>query len=393
MRESTKRNLIVLLLVLLLWGTFAWGTYSILIPQRGNLFDFYPRWHGARVMLQGEDPYSVEVNRDILKAMGWEEFQQYRHNFLYPATVTYQLLPFFLIPSYWAISLWNGLQMMLLFLLPIVVFSYLGWRPKPALLAAITFFGTFVFRHAMHNYLFGQFVVFTLANLIVAWWAVAENRPWLGAVALVLAAIRPEGILLVAAFLLYLLLTRHYKTLVLWGGIMGTMFALSVVQIGWWIPRMLENVRGYRECCLYAYPPDVLGNGALKYLLVAAVLAWGAWLFWDMRKLGDKLRIPWSLSVVIVVFLVVLTQSKDYTLTYGLLPLWMVVWAGRGRWQSSLPVLLILFSPWVYYWTNLTGPTSGFPLEQLLTPLFLGALLTWHWVVWKRGQAEQRLGA
>jgi hypothetical protein len=163
---------------------------------------------------------------------------------------------------------------------------------------------------------------------------------------------------------------------------MGTMFLLTLLQIGFWIPDMLENIRGYRECCLFTYPPEIIGYDLLSNLLVIGVLIWGLWMLAQMRHLPERTRIPWGLSVVIIVLLLVLTQSKDYTLIYGLLPAWMVVWAGRGRWWSTLLVLLILFSPWIYHWTETSSPL-GFPLEQLLTPLFLGALLTYHWLEWK----------
>jgi hypothetical protein len=104
-----------------------------------------------------------------------------------------------------------------------------------------------------------------------------------------------------------------------------------------------------------------------------------------MFKLPDLTRIPWSLSTVIVAYLLIFTQSKDYTLVYVLIPLWVSLWSTRGHWLSSLVVLAILASPWVYWRAGLTLP-DGNPKEQFLTPLFAGMVLTVHWLQWSKEQ-------
>ncbi|MBN1679847.1 MAG: hypothetical protein JW966_06115 [Anaerolineae bacterium] len=382
-RTTLRQVLPAVIILLVLWIMLVGMSYAIWVTQQDKTFDFFPRWYGARKMLQGTNPYSVEVNKRTLELMDYAEYIPFKHNFAYLATVTYILLPFWLLPWDVAISLWCGMNLLLLLILPFTVFMQLGWRIKPWLLAVLTFFSSFLFRHSMHAYLFGQFLLFILACLIIAWWGISTNRSWVLVLALLGSTVRHEGALITAVVLLYLFLTQRYRIVFIWTAIMGSLFVLSLLQIGFWIPDFLDNMRGYRECCLYTYPPDTLGYAPLSPLFVIGVLGWGAWMLWQMRRLPDVTRVPWGLSVVIIVYLLVMTQSKDYTLVYGLLPAWMVVWASRGRWWSTLAILAILFSPWVYDSAGATLP-KGNPLEQLLTPLFLGALLTVHWLEWRR---------
>jgi len=384
--QSKKETIAVAVFGLLFWAALAVVSHQIWVAQQEKLFDFYPRWHGAREMLDGQNPYTLAINQDILTAMGYQVWEPYRHNFLYPATVTYILLPFWLAPWELSISVWLGLNLLLMLSLPLIIYLVvLRWRIPPLLLVLVIFFSAFVFRHAMNTYLVGQFLFVILGCLVLAWWQTVAGRPWLVALALLGATLRPDGAIIVAAFLFDLLLTRRYKTVGLWLGMMGGLFLLSWVQVGFWVPDMLASVRGYRECCIYAYPPDVLGIAGIAPFFSVGVLVWGGVMLWQMRPLPDLTRIPWSLAVVGIVYLLVFTQSKDYTLVYGLLAAWVVIWAAKGRGWTVGAVLLLLATPWLYAARGATL-AAGYPLEQLLTPVLLGLLLSYQWWRWKTEQ-------
>jgi hypothetical protein len=355
MAAFSRKNIVLVLIPILLVIMLAVATHEIWVVRKNNVFDFFPRWYGAREMLQGHNPYSVEINKRILDEMGYAVYEPYRHNFLYPATITYILLPFWLIPFPVSISIWSGISLLLFLALPLYVFFVLDWQLKPWLLAVIIFFSAFVFRHAIDTYLIGQFIIFILGCLLLAWLAIHEDRPWLAALALVGATIRPDGVILAGAMLFDLILKRRFNTVIIWTGIMASLGVLSLLQAGYWIPDMMKNVRGYRECCLYAEPSKLIGGETFSSLFIVVVLLWAGWLLWHLRPLPDKTRIPWSLSVVIIAYLLVLPQSKDYTLVYGLLPAWIIIWSSQGRWWSTLLVLAILCSPWIY---DSTGNTS-----------------------------------
>lgn len=387
MTDSPRQSVALILLFVVMWLLLAAATAMIVVPLKGNLFDFYPRWYGARQMLQGENPYSMDINQRILEQMDYDQFIPYKHNFLYPATITWILLPFWLVPFPVAISLWNGLQLLLLITLPLLVFMALDWHIRlPAL--ALVVVSTIIYRHSMNGYLLGQFITFILGCIVVAWWQIGQNRPWAAALALIGATIRPEGALIAAAVLLDLVLTRRYKIVAIWTGIMGGLFALTVLQIGFWIPDFLDAVRGYRQCCTYLNPTGTIGVAALSKGVVVMTIVWGVWMLWQMRPLPDTMRLAWSLSVVILVYQLVLDQSKNYTLIYMLFPIWLIVWAGRDLWWNLPVMLLMLFSPWLYYY-SISRMQGTFLSEELVNPLLVSGLLTYHWMRWKKHNTSE----
>jgi len=381
---KNKQMVVAIGVFISLWGLFAIFTANLRAPSDNYVFDFFPRWYGTRqVFLEGSsNPYSPEIERSIQNHMEFEEYQPHRHNFLYPAPIMYTLLPFWLLPWAISISLWSGLALTLFLVLPLIVSLSLGWRIPPLLLLVVTFSSTFLFRHSMHNYLFGQFLIFIAANWILSWWATTHHKPALSAVALIFATVRPEGAIIAGSMLFDLLLKRHFKTVMIWTGIMASLLALSFVQLGWWIDDMLIPLRGYDDCCLTAYPPSEFPGARVgEIIFTLLIIAWAGWMLIPMRKLPDLTRIPWSLSTIIVAYLLIFPQSKDYTLVYALIPLWVSLWSARGHWLTTIVVLAILVSPWLYWKLGWTLPDEN-PKEQFLTPIFTGIVLTIHWWQW-----------
>lgn len=363
------------------WAILAFMTYTWLVPKQMN-FDFFDRWYGARVMLDGEDPYTLDVNRRILEEKGYTgPFIPYWHSFGYPATITYILLPLVILPFPIAVSIWCGLQLLIFMTLGAIIAHLFRWRLRPALLIALAVAGV-AQRHSLNTYVLGQFTAFATACVVLAVWLIDEDHPWLAGACLVGATVRPEGILFAAFILLDLLLARKIKIILAWAAMMGTLLALSLLQIGFWIPDFLRYTSEYGQRFVSIYPPEVIGNTALERILVIAVVSWGIWMLKQMRSLPDRPRLLWSLSVLILIVLLVMRQSKDYTLVYVLVPTYVVMAACyRQRW-IVLAGFFLLLSSWLY---NALQWNMGhdFPLEQLLTPLITAMLLTYGWLSWK----------
>ncbi|MFP4324145.1 MAG: hypothetical protein ACLFTK_16945, partial [Anaerolineales bacterium] len=204
MRRS--QNVLTILLaaafVLVAWGGLAWFSYNLHVQNGGYLYDFFPRYYGTREwFFDGFNPYHVWVELQIQQRMNFEFWQPHRHNFLYPATISFILLPFWLLPWELSISLWMGGTLLAVLVMPLMFFLRLGWRVPPLLLIAVTFFSVFIFRHSMHVYLFGQFFAFIILCLLIAWWAMENHRPGIAALALIGATVRPDGAILAGAVL------------------------------------------------------------------------------------------------------------------------------------------------------------------------------------------------
>ncbi len=368
----------------LLWILTAVMTQLWLVPKKlPRDYDVYPLWSGSRALLQGQDPYSDAFARDMLQQMGYPVNDVYQHRFYYPATIAFILLPLWLIPFPVALVIWCGLQLLLVMTLPLLVFTLLEWRIPPLLLAMIAVFSVVPWRHSANSYVLGQFTIYTLGCFVLAWWALVQNRSSMTAIVLVGATLRAEGIILVAAALLYLLVTRRFRIVVTWAGIMTVVFGLSLIFGGWWINNFLDGIRGYQNNQATALPAALTGVEGVTYVIVAVILTWGIYMVWSIRALPERFRIPWMLAVALLVALLTLRQTKDYTLVYALLPIWIIAWAGRKQPWNTGGVLLILISPWIY---NAVGANMGHDsqVEQFLTPMLLAGLLTYQWFRWKQ---------
>jgi hypothetical protein len=373
---SKKQKMIVgIILLIALWGGLSIFTHNVWVIQRGEGFDFFPRWYGARAMLAGVNPYEIDILQEVTTTNGPVYVLDY---FFYPAQITYLLLPFWLLPWPVSISLWGGLLIIVAIALPLLIVNQLQWRLSPLMLGLLTFFSMFVFRHMMNVYVLGQFTSFILLCFIAAWWQISEGHPLPAALALLFAAIRPESIIITAIVLLDLLLNRRWKIVGWWGGLMGGMFLLSVFQIGFWVSQFIDGFQVYSDEKGASYATDLLPGGILPIVLVVIVIGWGVWIYTQIRSLPDKWRVVWLLSTGFVVVLLILPQTNNYTLVYLLLPLLLITWIYRFRWWSIPLLLLTLCSPWLFF------VMDNFLIEQLITPLLIGTCLTVGWFTFKK---------
>jgi hypothetical protein len=260
--------------------------------------------------------------------------------------------------------------------------TLLGWRVRPLRMMMLLMCSLLVYRYSIIAYLLGQFVPFVLACLIGAWWGVVSARPVITVLSLVGATIRPE----LALFPVLVLLVAAWREgrrreIGLWIGLMGLLWLATRVRIGPWAMDFGTGVRAYADYSFPDWPPAMVGGGWLAWFVTIGVLVWGGWMLAQVRALQVAYRLPWEISIAILVGLIVLPQTNNYTLILGLLPAWVALWASRGRWLDWVPVLAVLASPWIFYVAQDVFPME---LEQLLVPLMLCVLLVFRWCGWQR---------
>lgn len=374
MLTTVRKHLPVMILILALWLLLAAFTYLWLVPQQIN-FDFYTNWIGSHEMLRGENPYTLHYTDEFLEARGYPMLVH--RGFIYPATITWVLAPFWLLPAKLAVSLWCGLQLLLAMLLPLLVFRLLQWRIQPRFFVTVILISLVGNYHTVNVFAIGQFTLFVLACYIVAWWGIVEERSWIVALAVLGTTIRLEGAFIAGAVLLDLLLNRRYRTFAQWAALTAGVLLVTFLQVGFWFSYILNAVDNYHNVArVSSYPPEALGIQALVPVIVVGAVLWGGFMFWQMRALPDRTRLPWRLSISILVFLVILPQTHDYTLVYTFLPIWFLMWVGRrDTWTTPVLVAVMLASWGVYF----TGSAPVARLQQLVTPIFLAGVLTYHW--------------
>ncbi len=362
----------------LVWLVLAMGTYLFLARPNENRFDFFPRWYGARVALRGMNPYTPEITQQIQIQMFGQTLtpEQDQHRFTYTAPIMWLLLPFWLVPFPLAISLWGGLQLLLLFALPIVVGFILDWRIPPLTLCLVLVATILFYRYSINAYIIGQFIPFLAACFVAAWWGLSERHHVITTLALVLALVRPEVVLVpLATLLLAAWFDGERRVVLSWGAVVFGLYGLTRVWIGAWELDFYRGISAYEKYSAARWVPSFFNHPALALLLVALTLFWFAWIFFETRGAARAERIGWILSAALLTGLIVLPQTANYALIMALVPVYFLFWAHRRRVVFWIPLLLVLISPWIF--ALFEREISIW--EQLFIPLALGALLTHAW--------------
>jgi hypothetical protein len=375
--SERRRRWLVVGLVLALWLLLSVASYFMLTLPRENRFDFFHCWVGTRAVLARETPYSQDVVQRIHEGMfgewhGGAEYIQQR--FAYPAFITWLLLPFWLLPFPVAVSLWCGLQLLILLAIPLLLMSLLKWRPRPLALAAMLFCSVFLYRYPLTAYVLGQFTPFAAVCLVVAWWGLVRGHPVLAVLALLGALVRPE----VASLPLLALLIAAWRlgrrnVLVAWAASAAGLWLVTRLWIGPWVSGFLGGMGQYAGTSFLRWPPMATGSVWVAMPVVLLTLVWVVWMWLQLHREPAESRMPYELSVAILAALLLLPQTNSYTLVVSLVPVWVVLWAGsrhRGTW---IPVLIVLVLPWAFFFTGDLLPAG---LEQLAIPVALSVLLT-----------------
>ncbi len=377
-RSQDPKLLKVVGFLLLLWLVLSLGSYFLVIAPRGQRFDLFPRWMGARAVLRGETPYSDEITWRIQEEMFGRRLEsgEDQQRFAYSATITWPLLPFWLLPFPWAASLWGGLQLLLLLVLPIWVASILGWQLRATSLFLLLIFSIMLFRYPINAYLIGQFIPFCLACLVAGWWGIVRGH-WIAAsLALVLAMVRPEVVIIPLLAMLAVAWEKgERRIIVAWLIGMLSLWFLTRAWIGPWESDYIGGILAYQAYSSPIWPPGLLRQTWLASLIVIVVVAWSAWMWREARSLDSAERLGWLISVAALSSLILLPQTGNYTLILALVPAWVILWASRRRRAHWIPVLAVLASPWMFLFADDIPST----LEHLLIPMFLAILLALQW--------------
>lgn len=306
----------------------------------------------------------------------YEDQQQ----FAYTPLITWLLLPLWLMPFPLAVSLWCGLQFVLLLVAPLLIVSILRWRITLISLLILLFFSTFIYRYPINAYLLGQFIPFVFVCVIIALWGLVQGYETLSGIVLVLAMVRPEVTIIPVLVLLFMAFRRgQIKVIIIWFGGLTILWLLTRFWIGVWEFDFIDGILAYREYSDPIWPPSLLGDLQLGLAFVFLVLCWAIWMFRELRQLQHFSHLVWILSVAVIVSLLVFPQTGDYTLILGLIPCWLMMWVVAKNFFGWVPILGILLSPWLFHFFV---PVTS--LEHLIIPLALMVTLSLYWLVWKK---------
>ena len=302
-------------------------------------------------MLSGNNPYGPETTRIIQLGVFNKIIppHQYQHGFPHPAHIAFILLPFVVLPFSWSILTWISLQIPLFMAALLLGFRILNWPVRPVFLFLFTLLALIGFRYPMNVYVLGQLIFFVLFCLLLAVWLYQNNHPRLSAVALACATIRPDLALL--ALILAFILTRHSprrKEFIITLLVTGVILALApALLIGFWPLTWINALRSYGSNPFATWPPELLPTLLAVVLLTGLIIWTGRYVILGWQN-PVPLHLALMVSAVTLFGLIIFPQTGSYTLTFALVPAFILLYYAPSTWLKFI-IAAGLLTPWIYF--------------------------------------------
>lgn len=350
--------------------------------------DLYPRWVGAQSVLEGESPYSFETRQKIWQAVyGTPNVPSGNpFGFYYPPAVVTLLFPFILA----GLTLETAAVLWCAFLLALWSAMLLGWVtsieiPRKARLMVIPLLllSGIAFRPAYSNYLLGQYSLFSIGMLALAWLALKNQRHVAAGIFGALCLIKFSLTILPLA-VLFFVYRGSWKTLLSFGIASLVLYLPPTLMLGWWIPDFLRDISQYASENAVAWDwshaasPSGLGWLALSLTILLRSL-----------KLRDA---DLAIAAALALNSIFVPHTADYDLVI-FVPLLFLLGRRLSADRRVSPILswtifgILIWFPWIslIYFIRQPLPTAVeawydfiwllYPLT-ILIPVFLYQLFT-----------------
>jgi Glycosyltransferase family 87 len=331
---------------------------------RGNFSDLYPRWIGAKELLQNHrDPYTREVSREIQMGYYGRPLDSTRPNdprdeagFAYPVYVVFYLAPVIGLPFpmvqrsfFWILVAVTGLS------IPLWL-RILHWRvpcTTQMSFAALTL-GSLA---AVQGLKLQQISLFVAGLVVLAIALLVSGRPFSAGIMLALATVKPQLVVLLIAWLGIWTLAdwRHrYRWGVSFLATLSVLCAASELLLPHWIPRFWKAIGEYQR---YTGNRSVLENSvsppwswALELSTLGALLC----ACWYARQQPISSRaFSMMVSVVLAATVLLVPTSAQYNQVLLIPAVLLLVQDRRSIWQRGVAnrvlfsiMLGLLVWPW-----------------------------------------------
>jgi hypothetical protein len=314
---------------------------------RGNLSDLYPRWIGAReLLLNGRDPYSAEVAREIQTGYYGRPLDPSRPDdprdqagFAYPVYVVFCLAPTIRLPFaivekgfFWLLVILTSASTLIW--LRVVRWSPPSWAQIG--LVALTLGSLAV----MQGLKLQQMSLLVAGLMAIAIVLLAADYSVAAGFLLAVATIKPQ---LVALLLFWLVLwtvtdwRRRYRLATSFLTTMAILLAASEWYLPHWIPRFWQAVREYqRYTGAISLLDSLIGapwSWALEVLAFAAML--GA-CYRERGQAANTRAFAFIISLVLATTVLLVPMSAPYNQVLLIPALLVLVGERRTIWQAGL---------------------------------------------------------
>lgn len=393
------------LLIGMLFALESVAVHAFFTTRFPGISDFYSRWAGARaLLLEGRDPYSIEVTTEIQAVIGVDPLRTGKGGFAYPLYVLFLFWPLVYLPYDWVQAIW---MVMLQWVTVATVAGLLRlerWRPSSVGLAGL-FLGTLFLYPVARTIFLGQFTLHVTLFLVAALWALQRGRDGWAGVCLAATSIKPQMIVLVVPWLVLWAVGRRRWRLV--GGLLAGGMLLSLAALFFfprWPVSFLEDVLRYSRVAGGRNPltvliglvwpggPEAVCYGLAGLLLLAMLVAWRR----GWRDDGEFFiqATHWTITIG----LLVLFQTGTTNHVMLLIPLF--AWLRRAlkrwdRWWVVIGVIGLLVALWVLFLNTINGnwenPVMFLPLPLLSLAVLVG-IEAHHWWATRQPAGPSGLG-
>jgi hypothetical protein len=352
---------------------------------RGNLSDLYPRWLGAReLLLQGRDPYSAEVSREIQTGYYGRPLDPSRPNdprdeqgFAYPVYVVFLLAPTIGLPFpivqkafFWLLVFLTAASVPLW--LRVLRWSTPLWTQIILIVLTLGSLGV------MQGLKLQQMSLLVAGMLAIAIALLISNHAVAAGILLALASMKPQFVFLLLPWLAIWTMAdwrRRYRWVVSFLATMIILIAASEWYLPHWIPRFFHALREYQR---YTGSMSVMSNllGApsiftpWSWILESLAFAVTMAVCWrERRQEANTAAFAFTLSLVLATTnLLVPISAIDYQVL--LIPaLLLLIKERRTIWQGNLVIrslfvltAVVVVWPWISS-TVLAGLSYILPQE------------------------------
>lgn len=305
---SLPRRASLLLLLLIAVAAPLWHLHVIDRDMPMSQSDLLPRWVGTRAALQGKDPYSSEVLRQIQIAYYGRPLTSADHAdpqaFLYPAHIVILLAPL-------AHFSWQTTRFIYLCLaFPLLAWSfwacmrYLDLRLTPHQTQVVLILACFSWP-VMWGLRLQQPTLVLAALVLFALSLLARGKQYLAGILLAIATVKPQILL---PLLLWLLLWAVAHRL--WALIGSFAFSLASLLyateqiVPGWFSSWYASLHGYSTFTRSVPPLEVMFGHWVGLVFTVVAVGWGAVSLWRLRMCPANSRefgIAVSLTLAVAV--------------------------------------------------------------------------------------------
>jgi hypothetical protein len=408
-RGVWSRVVVTVALMLLLVGGLSVALYNNLTHNFPGANDFYIPWRATQALfLEGRNPYSADVTRDIQIVLfgAPRRPDEHQYAFAYPLPVSLLIAPLVRLPYDAAEAIWLSLCLTLLML----SLAGLTLPASPRGLLLFLAFGV-LFYPAARSLILGQFAIvawtaFTAGLLALraggrdafslgevgqghsvphrgarVWRTRAGRRwDWLAGAAFAVSALKPQMVFLaLPVVVLWAIQQRRFALLASGLIVLGVLSGIALIALPSWPADFLESLRAYNAYVELNSPTGILlGDNALHNavdLLLVAALGIYLWREWA----GG-----WAHLEAVVFFGLIVSQliaPRTSTTNQIILLIPLVLWLKRLDAGRRLAIMLVLvIAPWAVFLATIRGNEEQ-PPAFLFVPFFC---LAWALLEWFR---------